>query len=380
VNRPRVEAEVTKTFKRVFDRLERPSRGAYLGRISIASISDVPEADELAALAMQAGDSHPDIREEAFIYAVQSVMIASRTDQTTLNDDESRDLASQLYSRAVNELSPYPTKVLGEWIELSQQTQDFFMLGEAIRSLDEHAGDQDRRLRDALEYLLTAGIARQQQSLEPEMLAETANRLAAQLALNEQFSTAQFLYEEGLRIEPEHIELNNSYGYHLLERGEQAERAIGMIEFAYSRSPNSAHIADSMGWARYKQGRLTDDTDPETGRVDLGAVTLLKQALALAEQQDETGMTGAFTADHYGDALWAAGQREGAITAWNGAATRAETVMERFVNSPLPLHLELELQNLIEQSREKVRAASEDRRPDIQPYEGMPSDRESGPQ
>jgi len=379
VNRPRVDAEVVGTFKRVFDRLDRPSRGAYLGRISIASISEVPDADELAALAIRAGDSHPDIREEAFIYAAQSVMIASRTSQTTLEYDESRELASELYARATRKLNPYPTKVLGEWIEFSQQTQDFFVLGEAIRSLGDLKGQADRRLRDALVYVLTAGNIRQQQSLEPEMLAELAHRLASQLSLSEQFSTAQVLYEEGLRNKPDHIELNNSYGYLLLERDEQVERAIEMIELAYSRSPNSAHIADSMGRARYKQGRLTDDTDPETGRVVLGAVTLLQQALALAEQQDETGMTGAFTADHYGDALWATGQRERAVTAWNDAANRAESAMKGFGGVQLPLSLELELENLIERARGKARAASEDRWPDIEPYEGMPAADEAEP-
>lgn len=380
VNRPRVDPEIVSTFKRVFDRLDQPSRGAYLGRISIASISEVPDADELAALAVRAGDSHPDIQEEAFIYAAQSVMIASRTGQTTLEYDQSRELASELYARATRELIPYPTKVLGEWIEFSQQTQDFFVLGEAIRSLGDPNGQQDRRLRDALVYLLTAGGALQQQALEPQMLADAAHHLASQLSLNEQFTIAQVLYEEGLRITPDHVELNNSYGYRLLERGEQVERAIEMIELAYTRSPNSAHIADSMGWARYKQGRLADEVDPETGQTNLGAVTLLQQALALADQQDETGMTGAFSADHFGDALWAAGERERAITAWNGAVTRTESAKKSFGSVTIPLALELELETLIERAREKVRAVSEDRRPDIQPYEGMPSDPEAGPQ
>ncbi len=76
---------------------------------------------------------------------------------------------------------------------------------------------------------------------------------------------------------PDHVETNNSYGYRLLELGEDVERAIAMIETAYASSSQEPHIIDSLGWARYKQGRLEDWTDPLTGRMQPGALSLLRR-------------------------------------------------------------------------------------------------------
>lgn len=373
VNRPRVEADTIEIYKRVFDRLDRPSRGACLGRISIGSIREFPSAEELTELATQTGKLYPDIREEAFIYAAHSVMIADRTGQTSLNYDESRELASEMYAEATRVLTPYPSRVLGEWIDFSQQDLDALTLGNAIRSLGEHLGPRDQRLRDALTHMLTAGSARQQNTLSASMLADAAHHLASQLSLSDDFATAQVLYEEALRIQPDHIETNNSYGYRLLSRGEQFGRAIRMIERAYTLSPNSAHITDSMGWSRYKQGRFADEIDPVTRGVTHGALSLLRRAKSLAEHQDNSGgMTLAFTIDHLGDALWASGDRDQAIEAWNEAATKAEAAMRSFGNVPMPISLEVEIQDLIENAKEKSRAATEDRTPAIEPYRGMP--------
>lgn len=366
-NRPRVRPEAVAAYTRVFERLDTPSRGAWLGRISVASIKELPTSDEMAQLALQAGRAHPDIAEQAFVYAVQAVMTSSRTGQTALNNDESRQLALDLYAEATTLLEPYPARVLGSWIEFSQQVQDPFVLGEAIRSLGEYGGPSDRRLREALTYVMFRNSARQDPQLSAQMLADGAHHLASQLSLNDQFDTARLLYEEALRAKPDHVETNNSYGYRLLELGEQVERAVSMIETAYASSPQEPHIIDSLGWARYKQGRLEDSTDPQTGRPTPGALSLLRRAKTMAIEADPTGFTTAPIVDHLGDALWASGDRDGAVLEWTEAAVLATRASKGVRGLPLPLSVEIELQDLIQAASEKVRAASEDREPKIAP-------------
>lgn len=374
-NRPRVEPEAVEAYTRVFERLDAPSPGAWLGRISVASLKEIPTAEELTQLALRAGQVHPDIAERAFIYAAHAAIISSRTGQSLLNDDEARQLALDVYVLATEKLEPYPAQVLGAWIDFTQQTQDPFALGQAIRSLGEYRGHTDRRLRDALTYVMFRNTARDDPELSAQILADGAHHLASQLSLNDQFDTARVLYEEALRAKPDHVETNNSYGYRLLERGEDFERAVSMIETAYAASSQEPHIIDSLGWARYKQGRLEDSTDPQTGRVEPGAVSLLRLAKTRAIEADTTGLTTAPIVDHLGDALWASGDRERAVREWTEAAVLATRASKGVRGLPLPLSIEVEFQELIANANEKVRAASEDREPQIAPQIGPLSPR-----
>jgi tetratricopeptide (TPR) repeat protein len=367
INRPRVRPETVAGFVRVFDRLDAPTDDAWRGRISVASIDRASNEDDLVDLALRAGNELPDFREDAFIHAAQAIIVSSRTGQSMLEIDEARQAALVVYSEATRRLSPYPSRVLGDWIDFTQQIQDPFALGEAIRSLGDRQGPQDRRLLAALNYQLLRGSPGSNASAGTEMLAENASYLASQLSLNDQFETAKFLYEEILRIKPDHIETNNSYGFRLLEAGEQVDRAIRMIEFAYGLAPNEAHIIDSMGWARYKQGRLQDEVDPATGLVRPGAVSLLRRAKTLSLQVDPIGLNTCYTANHLGDALWASGQTDQAVQEWELAGMLAAQASKGIRGTSLPLSIEVELQELIERVGEKVRAASEDRAPEIAP-------------
>lgn len=372
VNSRKAETGVLDVYERVFERLDQPTRGACLGKISIVAMREFPSAEELTELATRAGSLYPDIREEAFIYAAHSVMVASRGNQSTLNYEEYREVASEVYAQATRVLTPYPSRVLGEWIDFAQVDMDFLTLSQAIRSLGEDRGPRDQRLRDALTHMLSSGIARQQANLSADTLADAAHQLAFILSINNDFETASVLYEEALRIYPDHIETNNSYGYRLLTRGEQTGRAIRMIERAYTLDPNTPHIVDSMGWARYKQGRFTDEVDPESQRVTHGAITILRRARSLAEMRNDSKLNLVFTIDHLGDALWANGQREEAIEAWQEATNLAEEVKRSFANVTIPISIEVEIQDLLENAMAKSRAANEDRPPPIAPYQSMP--------
>lgn len=367
INQPRVPAGAIDGFVRVFERLERPSKEAWRGRISVASIDRDTDEDGMIQLAVQASESLPEFAEEAFMHAAQSVLVAALTGQSLMDEEGARQAATLIYTAGTQQLEPYPTKLLAAWIDYSMQIQDPFVLGEAIRSLGDTQGPQDLRLRQALNYRVNRSLAVANTSPNRLFIADSALYLASFLSLNGQFETAKALYEEGLRIQPEHAELNNDYGFYLLDRHEQIDRAIRMIELAYAQNPNSSHIVDSMGWVRYKQGQLADEIPPGGGEFRLGAVSLLRRAKTLSAQEDPDALNACFTTNHLGDALWASGQHEEAVRQWTEAIELAERASKGIRGIQVPLSLEIELQELITQATEKVRAAGEDRPPAIAP-------------
>ncbi len=119
---------------------------------------------------------------------------------------------------------------------------------------------------------------------------------------------AELVYELALEFDPDHALANNNLGYNLLERDRRRDDAVRMIEKAYSRDPNDANVLDSIAWLCYHQGRFVDGPEGE------GAVTLLKRAILKDGQNNPT------LRDHLGDALYRAGDRDGAGDAWRQAS------------------------------------------------------------
>ena len=95
--------------------------------------------------------------------------------------------------------------------------------------------------------------------------------------------------------------LLNFLGYSWIERGENLDRAKGMIEKAVSLKPDDGFITDSLGWAEYQLGSYAD------------AVRHLEHAVTL-EPVDST------INDHLGDAYWRVGRKTEARYQWERAA------------------------------------------------------------
>lgn len=68
---------------------------------------------------------------------------------------------------------------------------------------------------------------------------------------------AESTLREILRREPDNATALNNLGYFLIERGERIEEAYTLIERAVSIEPINASFLDSLGWAHYKLGRVT---------------------------------------------------------------------------------------------------------------------------
>jgi hypothetical protein len=168
---------------------------------------------------------------------------------------------------------------------LSRESQGGFELTSQPATLEEHKGE--------VAYVF-AGFAT---SSVRDALAADAHRVA-------------------LEFVPTHPWASNDLGYSILERGGDIKEAERLIEQAAAAVPDRSTVTDSLGWLRYKQGRMGDDA---TG---MGAVSLLTKA----SQMDE-GSLNEEVLDHLGDALWrwnADGSRAEAARTW----TRAVTIMQ----------------------------------------------------
>ncbi len=106
--------------------------------------------------------------------------------------------------------------------------------------------------------------------------------------------------EEALRLNPEQPQVLNYLGYSYVDRGENLDEALGMIERAVAREPGSGYIIDSLAWAYYRLGRYAE------------AVTPMEQA-SLLEPVDP------IVTDHLGDIYWAVGRTREAEFQWHRA-------------------------------------------------------------
>lgn len=102
-----------------------------------------------------------------------------------------------------------------------------------------------------------------------------------------------------IALDPEHAHAYNALGYTLVDRTDRLAEGIELLDKALKLSPDDPFILDSMGWALFKSGKLSE------------AVDYLRRAYA---QRDDPEI-----AAHLGEALWATGQRDEARKVWQGS-------------------------------------------------------------
>jgi tetratricopeptide (TPR) repeat protein len=144
--------------------------------------------------------------------------------------------------------------------------------------------------------------------------ADEVYLLAGLYAMVHDQAGARAILKEALRRDPQHAMSMNNLGWDRLEAGEQGDAVITLIEGAYAGRPDDAAILDSIGWLRYKQGRIDE------------AVELLTRAIAITE-----GETSLEILDHFGDAAWRHGQRDAARNAWREVVRQAESTYAKEV-------------------------------------------------
>lgn len=100
-----------------------------------------------------------------------------------------------------------------------------------------------------------------------------------------------------IAMQPGYHHAYNALGYSFAERNIRLSEARALISKALELAPKDAHILDSLGWVEFRLGKLDD------------ALRLLEQAFQ--------AMPDAEIAAHWGEVLWAMGEREKAQTIWS---------------------------------------------------------------
>lgn len=123
------------------------------------------------------------------------------------------------------------------------------------------------------------------------------------------------LFAEALRFDPRHILARNNLGYAALEHGPITKMDIALIESAAADARNEESdalptVLDTLGWLRYMQSHLEDDSHAK------GSLSLLRESIDLQEDPDPAVL------DHFGDAAWLSGKNQEAVEAWSAAMSR----------------------------------------------------------
>ncbi|MDR0456708.1 MAG: tetratricopeptide repeat protein [Treponema sp.] len=108
--------------------------------------------------------------------------------------------------------------------------------------------------------------------LESAMLYNT---LAYAEYIQKHYPGAIELYEKALDIEKDNTTALNSMGYILADTGMDTVRGMRLCRKAVEKNPRNAAYLDSLGWASYRCGKLTE------------ARNWLRRALEIAPQEQE---------------------------------------------------------------------------------------------
>jgi len=149
-----------------------------------------------------------------------------------------------------------------------------------------------RRYQESLD-LLTAALARTPE--DTALLYETA--MAAEKI--DKVDVMETHLRKLISLKPDDAQAYNALGYSLADRGLRLREARDLIQQAVKLSPNDAYILDSMGWVCFK----------------LGDLSCARQNLERAYKIRPEAELGA----HFGEVLWAAGDRDEARRIWRAS-------------------------------------------------------------
>lgn len=107
-------------------------------------------------------------------------------------------------------------------------------------------------------------------------------------------------FREALKLEPGQPLVLNYLGYSMVEKHENLDEALAMIEAAAKAQPDDGYITDSLGWVLYRLGRYQDAVAPMLRAVEL--------------TPDDAVIN-----DHLGDVLWKVGRKREAEFQWRRA-------------------------------------------------------------
>lgn len=227
-----------------------------------------------------------------------------------LSEDGAGDSAKQALA-AIPSFSPYAREARGGMVIVLVRLGDTVGALSAASALARDGSGNDARLYGDLlladnQYLAAANayaLARHRGGAGPEWALLMAQGGA--LERGGQWADALPLLQQAVKVAPDEPLALNYLAYAQVERRENVDAALKMLEQAHALKPADLSITDSLGWAYFISG--------DAAR----ALPLIE----LAARGDPANVT---IQEHLGDLYWTVGRRFEARYAWRAAAVWAK--------------------------------------------------------
>ncbi|MFY9803364.1 MAG: tetratricopeptide repeat protein [Candidatus Acidiferrales bacterium] len=149
------------------------------------------------------------------------------------------------------------------------------------------------------------------------------------------FDQAEQEFRKVLDVNPNNASVLNYYGYMLADRGVRLDEATSMIQRAVTQEPSNGAYLDSLGWAYYKQNKLTEAEE-----------SLRK---AVERQGHDPTILG-----HLGDVYAKLGQPERAASYWERALAEWQKAAPADYEPDKVNELDAQLKNLKRRTAQKT--------------------------
>lgn len=216
---------------------------------------------------------------------------------------------------------------------------------------------------------LAAGGDSELPAAQADRINQILHNVASSATLQDRAEFSMEIYRFVLARDPRHAMSCNNLAYYLLDHGGDLSEAERLLTIAFAEKSDTASVLDSMGWLRYRQGRMRDAKDASGNISEPGAVSLLTRALEARDASEN-----AVIADHLGDALWAAGEKQKAKEHWELARVSARRLIDQIMalrqanpgESENAYKVELaELRGVSTQTDLKLKALAEGKEPPV---------------
>jgi tetratricopeptide (TPR) repeat protein len=149
------------------------------------------------------------------------------------------------------------------------------------------------------------------------------------------FDQAEQEFRKVLDVNPNSASVLNYYGYMLADRGVRLAEATSMIQKAVAQEPSNGAYLDSLGWAYYKQNKLTE----------------AEEALRKASERESHDPT---ILGHLGDVYAKMGQSERAAQYWERALSEWQKAVPADYEADKVNELDAQLKNLKRHTAQKT--------------------------
>jgi tetratricopeptide (TPR) repeat protein len=149
------------------------------------------------------------------------------------------------------------------------------------------------------------------------------------------FDQAEQEFRKALEVNPGNASVLNYYGYMLADRGVRLEEATAMIKQAVTQEPSNGAYLDSLGWAYYKQNKLTE----------------AEENLRKANERQKHDPT---ILGHLGDVYAKLGQSDQAVMYWQRALAEWQKAVPADYETDKVNELDAQLKNLKRRTAQKT--------------------------